>query len=580
MPETITITPRIVPGAPPSPAPSKTQKKKRKGGKPKEASETDAQVAVPDTATAALIDHAPEESDIKEGVVAPQLVAQISTEPHTPVGLKATPIVDMLNKRLKANGKKITRIQTYQNEPPEKLNDDQRRLLRTLPTLEAVSKELEEVKKVIEVHEAEVAQELAFLKAEASRAESQRIRDAVVEAEADLLDKTAELVTFLQLHNMLANRHPDVMALNLNEAENLAIYSITETLSHERLPGKTDMIRAIFSGEGEHLNVPYSRINEIKEHFLNPPPHVPKDPEVLEEEEAPIVSEDVPLSVSGVPSAIGTSGGINFILTDELAEPESENVQDNSSGWVDVQIQPDPEQPAEIEITETTTTAEVNGHTVVEESITVTTTAEVPSSGPINWADEDHNELPPLANLQAHYGTSGDASPSVEAPEVDGVVLETPGTPHANGALIDEEGFTHHHRGRGRGRGGHRGGERGGFRGGFRGGERGGHRGGFRGGDGERGGRGNFRGGDGERGGRGGPRGGDGERSGYRSGDGERGGFRGGDGERGGPRGGDGERGGFRGGFRSRAEGDWRGGRGARGRGRGFHEPRGGAPPA
>ncbi|KAH9855194.1 hypothetical protein C2E23DRAFT_751794 [Lenzites betulinus] len=604
MPETITTAPRVVPGAPPPPAPSKTQKKKRKGGKGKDASESDAPVAVPDTTTAALIDHAPEESDIKEGVVAPQLVAQASTESHTPVGLKATPIVDMLNKRLKANGKKITRIQTYQNESPEKLNDDQRRLLKTLPTLEAVSKELEEVKKAIEVHEAEVAQELAFIKAEASRAESQRIRDAVAAAEAEYLDKTAELLTFLRLHAMLSSHHPDAVALNLSEAENLAVYSITETLSHERIPGKTDIIRAIFSGEGEHLDIPYSRILEIKEQFLNPPPQKPTEPEE-EIEEAPAVSEETPTSVTGVPSAISTIGGINFILTDELAEAETENVQD-SGEWVDVQAQPEPEQPAEVEITETVVTAEVNGHAVVEESVTITTTTEVSPSGPINWADEeDHNELPPLANLQAHYGTSGEASPALEAPEADGAVPETPGTPHANGqgALIDEEGFTHHHRGRGRGRGGHRGGEhgghrggeRGGFRGGFRGGERGGPRGGFRGGDGERGGRGSFRGGDGERGGRGHWRGGDGERGGFRGGDGERGGFRGGDGERGGFRGGDGERGGFRGGdgerggfrggkhkncFRGRSDGDWRGGRGTRGRGRGFHEPRGGAPPA
>jgi hypothetical protein len=34
---------------------------------------------------------------------------------------------------------------------PEKLNDDQKRTLKTLPTLEAIQKELGEVKKAIEV---------------------------------------------------------------------------------------------------------------------------------------------------------------------------------------------------------------------------------------------------------------------------------------------------------------------------------------------------------------------------------------------------------------------------------------------
>ena len=63
-----------------------------------------------DTTTAALIDKAPAESDVKEGIVAPQLVAQASEEPQTPVDVKPSPIVEMLNKRLKANGKKIVSV--------------------------------------------------------------------------------------------------------------------------------------------------------------------------------------------------------------------------------------------------------------------------------------------------------------------------------------------------------------------------------------------------------------------------------------------------------------------------------------
>lgn len=43
------------------------------------------------------------------------------------------------------------RISTYASTPSENLNDDQKRTLKTLPSLEAVQKELEEVKKAIEV---------------------------------------------------------------------------------------------------------------------------------------------------------------------------------------------------------------------------------------------------------------------------------------------------------------------------------------------------------------------------------------------------------------------------------------------
>lgn len=46
------------------------------------------------------------------------------------------------------------------------------------------------------------------------------------------------------------------MALDLSEREGIAIYSITETLFHEILPGKTEMIQGIFTGEGEHLDIP------------------------------------------------------------------------------------------------------------------------------------------------------------------------------------------------------------------------------------------------------------------------------------------------------------------------------------
>ncbi|TFK94620.1 hypothetical protein K466DRAFT_292806 [Polyporus arcularius HHB13444] len=554
MPDTpAPLTPRIVPGAPPPAPVTKSQKKKRKGPKTKEGSDAGSHVVVPDTTSAALIEKAPEEADIKEGVVAPQLVAQPSEDAQTPTtDVKPSPVVEMLNKRLRTNGKKISRIQVYQNEPPEKLNEDQKRLLKTLPVLEAVSRELEEVKKAIEVHESEIAQEIAFLKAEAARAEAERIREAVAAKEEEYLTKTAELVTFLRLHPMLTNRHPEALALNLDEQERIAIYSITETLLHHIVHNKGDMIRSIFTGEGEHHGVPYSRVREIQQQFLHPSTVVAAEAPA----QAPAAEDTLP-SVIGLPPTVGTSGGIHFIMTDELAEEEAEletEAQADSGDWVAVEAAVEAEPPAQVEISETVVEAEINGQAVIEESIIMTTTTEVAASQ-LNWADEDHGELPSLANLQAHYGTSAEGSP---APELESSLPETPSTPQLNGPgrFVDEEGFVQQ-RGRGRGRGG-RGGERGGYRGGFRGdheGERGGFRGGFR-----------------------------GDHEGGRGGRGGRGGFRGGD----------------RGGFRGRADGEWRGGRGGRGRGRGepvldlplhelipqlvrragFHDGRGAAPAA
>ena len=44
-----------------------------------------------------------------------------------------------------------TRFQTYSDKPASELNEDQKKTLLTLPTLEAIRKELEETKKAVEV---------------------------------------------------------------------------------------------------------------------------------------------------------------------------------------------------------------------------------------------------------------------------------------------------------------------------------------------------------------------------------------------------------------------------------------------
>ena len=93
-----------------------------------------------------------------------------------------------------------SRISIYAATDPEKLNDDQKRTLKTLPTLEAVQKELGEVKKAVEVcnlisfistlfisplqvHESELVHELTAKRVEAEKADKARIASAVSAAE-------------------------------------------------------------------------------------------------------------------------------------------------------------------------------------------------------------------------------------------------------------------------------------------------------------------------------------------------------------------------------------------------------------
>lgn len=98
---------RVVPGAPP-PAPlSKSQKKKRKGKKTGEAEEP---LTIPDPTSAALIEKAPEPVDVQGGAVAPELVSKVelpSATPEEEISYKPSPIVELINKRLKATAKKI-----------------------------------------------------------------------------------------------------------------------------------------------------------------------------------------------------------------------------------------------------------------------------------------------------------------------------------------------------------------------------------------------------------------------------------------------------------------------------------------
>ena len=106
--------PKLVPGAPPPPpAPaSKSQKKKRRTGAGKgddgASTPASASVGLPDTHAASLTEKAPTEADVKKGAVAEQLLAH-SDAGEAP-GPKASPIVDLLNKRLKNVGKKIVSV--------------------------------------------------------------------------------------------------------------------------------------------------------------------------------------------------------------------------------------------------------------------------------------------------------------------------------------------------------------------------------------------------------------------------------------------------------------------------------------
>lgn len=103
---------RIVPGAPPPIALTKSQLKKKRKTKKTDGAEESA-VVIPDATAAALVEQAPAPADVESGAVAPELVVQ-EAPPPAPVSeagdaslFPLSPVVDLISKRLKATNKKI-----------------------------------------------------------------------------------------------------------------------------------------------------------------------------------------------------------------------------------------------------------------------------------------------------------------------------------------------------------------------------------------------------------------------------------------------------------------------------------------
>ncbi|KAG1864054.1 hypothetical protein C8R48DRAFT_707729 [Suillus tomentosus] len=464
---------RVVPGALPPMSQAKTQKKKRRSHKPKTAdSPAEGSVIIPDATSAAPVDRAPEEADVKEGTVAPELVAPSEAPTFDDFTPKSSPVVELLQKRLKAMNKKMSRVASYAAMEHEKLNDDQKRTLKTLPLLEAVHKELEDVKKLIESHEADLARETATRRAEAEAAEAVRVADSVAAAEASLAGKTSAILSLIRLHTCLSNRQPLPVALDFNEAEGEAIFSVCSTLITEESELKQIVLSALLSGQGDCNGVSYARLLDIVQSFLNPPREptpLPAEPDAATEaaSEPSSNSHTESQPIAGIPttSILSGTGSFHFMQASELETADFENTAE----WVE---------KSEIELTQ-------NGVLEHEEPTPSSVKDDGTPAQPIDWAEADEEGgLPSIANLQASFAPSGSATPVAEpvpAP-ANGIEVVAATAPEP-----ENDGFTQPRgRGRGRGfrgegrggryrgRGEFRGGDRGNFRGSYRGGERGG----------------------------------------------------------------------------------------------------------
>ncbi|KAJ7925264.1 hypothetical protein B0H13DRAFT_2314765 [Mycena leptocephala] len=409
---------RIVPGAPPPKELSKAARKKRKTKSKAESNTPD----VLESSSAALIEKAPEPSDIQAGAVAPDLVAQ--PEPETApvteeeIVLKPSPIVDLIHKRLKATSKKISRISTYASTDPEKLNDDQKATLKTLPALEAVQKELGEVKKAVEVYEAQLVNELTQKRQEAEKAEKTRIASAVSAAENAALTRVSDLLDVLRLRSLLASGE---VSPSLENAEVSAVFSAGEALLAERY----------FEG------IPYARLLEITQISLSPPravtPVEENSPEVAAEAAEAEAVVDLSASIQSV--GVPASSSFDFMQASELETPFEDNAE-----WV--------ERSDAVGHPEEQVVEPVNGMffpTNPRNCYPARRNGQFrfPSNAALDWAaDDEEGGLPPIAGLHAKFGTSGSATPvAVEELETNGHGAD-PASDAPAPAPEEDDGFT------------------------------------------------------------------------------------------------------------------------------------------
>ncbi|KAH6914491.1 hypothetical protein BKA70DRAFT_1182739 [Coprinopsis sp. MPI-PUGE-AT-0042] len=425
MSEVVAAIARIIPGAPASESTlSKSQKKRRRGGKKGDADEpTTEPVTVPDTTTAALIDHAPALADIREGSVAPSLVAAPEStgsplQGESDLLLKNSPIVELVTKRLKATTKKIGRVAGYAVTDPAKLNDDQKRSLQGLPALEAVQKELGEVKKVIEVYEAELSSEIAAKRAETEKAADARVQSAVESAQNDLVSKTSDLLSLSRARNLVGSGAVDSSNIFSDENESVAFFSLTDVVFGEDTDKKQAAINGFLFGNDDFEGVPFTRIYEILNLILRPPraptPDQPLIDDRQQSDSAPSITDEVerPVFVAGAPPV--TSTGLSFMQESEI-EPGAE--------WVETPAEAAAPEPVADE--QPTKGPEASAAPVGGDGST------------LDWAadPEGEDELPSIE----HFKTSGSATP---AEQTDTAAAPAASTENGTAEEVDvEEGL-------------------------------------------------------------------------------------------------------------------------------------------
>ncbi|KZT52104.1 hypothetical protein CALCODRAFT_512268 [Calocera cornea HHB12733] len=191
---------------------SRNQLKKQKKAQATKPAPPPAANGIHDPVSAALTDHAPGKTEIAQGKVDASLLAgkgelgeAIAEDGAAtlPEGGPKFATVEFVSKRIRNFRKKIDRILTYAHKPRNELNEDQKKLVDSLPGLQGAMKELEEVRKGLELIEIEQTVARDTLRQLEQADASAAIASAVQAAQAAQEDSFKLVLGFMRFYQAL-----------------------------------------------------------------------------------------------------------------------------------------------------------------------------------------------------------------------------------------------------------------------------------------------------------------------------------------------------------------------------------------
>lgn len=124
-----------------------------------------------------------------------------------------------------------------------------------------------------------------------------------------------------------------------------------------------------------YMHVTDNRLVEITQRFAHPAATETPESEEQSIEQSEESTPTPEIAVGGLPPSLATSGSFHFMQEDELeANPELSQSATEHQEWV--QVESETTSP-EVEVMETMAKVKVNGHAVIQDIVTVTTTIEV-----------------------------------------------------------------------------------------------------------------------------------------------------------------------------------------------------------